>query len=141
MPHVEKVREDVGADKTARVVMDNFKGQVTKSVTNLLEDHNIHICLLPANTTDLLQPMEVSVNKLAEDFLKQQFIQWYSEQVMRQLEGRADDLDVAELQPMEMGMPIMKEISAKWLVDMAEYIRDNHQIIVNGFNAQEFLEL
>ena len=57
VPYVEKVREDVGADKTALVVMDNFKGQVTESVTSLLEDHNIHICLLPANTTDLVQPM------------------------------------------------------------------------------------
>ena len=32
-----------------------------------------------------------------------------------------------------MGMPIMKEISAKWLVDTAEYMSDNPQIIVNGF--------
>ena len=77
VPYVEKVREDVGVDKTALVVMDNFKGQVAESATNLLEDHNIHICLLPANTTDLLQPMDISVNKLAKDFLKQQFNQWY----------------------------------------------------------------
>lgn len=27
----------------------------------------------------------------------------------------------------------MKEISSKWLVDMAEYLSDNPQIIVNGF--------
>ena len=133
VPYVEKVREDVGADKTALVVIDNFKGQVTESVTSLLEDHNIHICLLPANTTDLLQPMDISLNKPAKDFLKRQFNQWYTEQVMKQLEGRDDDLEAAELQPIEMGMPIMKEISAKWLVDMAEYMSDNPQIIVNSF--------
>ena len=89
--------------------------------------------LLPANTTDLLQPMDISVNKPAKDFLKRQFNQWYTEQVMKQLEGRDDDLEAAELQPIEMGMPIMKEISAKWLVDLAEYMSDNPQIIVNGF--------
>lgn len=133
VPYIEKVREDIGAGKTALVVMDNFKGQVTQSVTNLLEDHNIHICLLPANTTDLLQPMDISVNKPAKDFLKWQFNQWYTDQVMKQLEGRDNDLEAAEIQPIEMRMPLMKEISAKWLVDMAEYLSDNPQIIVNGF--------
>ena len=32
-----------------------------------------------------------------------------------------------------MGMPILKEIGAKWLVEMAEYLSDNPQFIVNGF--------
>ena len=61
VPYVNKMRGSVG-DKAALVIMDNFKGQVTKSVTSLLEDQNIHTCLLPANTTDLLQPKDISVN-------------------------------------------------------------------------------
>ena len=133
VPEIEKVREDTGAGKTALVVMDNFKGQVSQSVTNLLEDHNIHICLLPANTTDLLQPMDISVNKPAKDFLKRQFNQWYTDQVMKQLEGRGNSLEAAEIQPIEMGKPLMKENSTKWLVDMAEYLCNNPLFIVNGF--------
>ena len=81
--------------------------------------------------------MDISVNKPAKYFLKQQFNQWYSEQVMKQLEGRDDDLEAAKLQPIEMGTPKMKEISAKWLVDMAKYISNNPQIIVNGFIRSE----
>jgi hypothetical protein len=54
--------------------MDHFKGQITTSETDLLEMNNIHMCLLPPNTTDLLQPVDVSVNKPAkEDFWKRQF--------------------------------------------------------------------
>ena len=121
VPYIEKMRDSVG-DKAALVIMDNFKGQVTKSVTSLLEDHNIHICLLPTNTTDLLQPMDISVNKPAKDFLKRKFNEWYTEQVMKQLEDTGDDLEDAQLQPIEMEMPVMKEISAKWLVEMDEYI-------------------
>ena len=52
---------------------------------------------------------------------------------MKQLEQRDDDLEAAEIQPIEMGMPLMKEISAKWLVDMAQYLSDNPQIIANSF--------
>ena len=38
------------------------------AVTELLETNNIHVCLLPAKMTDLLQPMDVSANKPAKDF-------------------------------------------------------------------------
>ena len=48
--------------------MDNFKDQITASVLTLLEENNIHVCLLPPNTTDRLQPIDVSVNKPAKDF-------------------------------------------------------------------------
>ena len=35
--------------------------------------------------------------------------------------------------PIDLSMGMMKEIGAKWLVDMASYISDNPQFIVNGF--------
>ena len=72
--------------------------------------------------------MDISVNKPAKDFLKREFEQWYAEQVMRQLKGQ--DIDSAELQEINLGLPVLKEVGAKWLVNMAEYIA---QFIVNGF--------
>ena len=36
-----------------------------------MESHNIHMCLLPPNTTDHLQPMDVAVNKPEKAFFKQ----------------------------------------------------------------------
>ena len=70
IPYVESIRESFDSDTPALVIMDNFKGQVVDSVTDLLELNNIHVCLLPANTTDKLQPMDIWVNKPAKDFLK-----------------------------------------------------------------------
>ena len=66
-------------DEPALVIMDNFKGQVTPNINSLLEENNIHVVLLPANTTDRLQPMDISVNKPAKDFLRKKFQNWYSE--------------------------------------------------------------
>ena len=83
-----------------------------------------------ANTTDHLQLMDISMNKLAKDFLKRQFDQWYSEQVVAQLEGEdASDLESLELQPINPSLASLDE--AKWLVDMATYmyISDNSKII------------
>ena len=113
------------------VIMDNFKGQVTPAVNDLLEKNDIHVCLLPPNTTDCLQPMDLSVNEPAKDFLRQQFQEWYANQVLQQLHGR--DVDSIELQPINLGLPLLKEVGAKWLVDMFEYIASNPQIILNGF--------
>ena len=67
------------------IIMDNFKGQVTDKVISgqvtdkvisLLEKCHLHVCLLPVNMTDLLQPMDVYVNKPAKSFLKKQFAEW-----------------------------------------------------------------
>ena len=43
--------------------MDSFKGRVASSILDPLEQHDIHVCLLPPNATDVLQPMDISVNK------------------------------------------------------------------------------
>ena len=61
VPYVEKVREVVGTEKAALVIIDNFKGQITTAVNNLLEQ-NILVCLLPPNTTDFLQPMDIAIS-------------------------------------------------------------------------------
>ena len=70
---VEKTRESLGEDKAAVIIMYNFKGQITPAMNELLEQHHIHSCLLSPNTTDHLQPMDLSVNKPAKAFLRGEF--------------------------------------------------------------------
>ena len=64
---------------------------VIEAVIILLDANNIHICILPPNTTNLLQPMDISVNKPANQFIKKQLEQWYCEEVLKQLGGK--DMD------------------------------------------------
>ena len=77
--------------------MNNFKGQITSAVTELMED--IHVVLLPPNATDSLQPMDLSVNKPAKDFLKRRFEEWYSGEVMKQLDGKENETGLGADQP------------------------------------------
>ena len=131
VPYVRATRSAFTDETPALVTMDNFKGQITSVVTNLLEENNIHVCLLPPNTTNLLQPMDLSMNKPAKDFLKQRFKEWYAEQVIKQLDGR--DQETTTLEPISLGLPVLKELGAKWMVGMAEHFAQNPRIIVNGF--------
>ena len=134
VPYIRKTREliNVSESSPGLLIMDNFKGQVTTAIFDLLERNNIHTCLLPANTTDLLQPLDVAVNKPAKDLLRRKFQEWYSEQISDQLQD-GQELSSFELDPIALGLPMMKEAVAGWLVEMFEYFQENPQIIVNGF--------
>ena len=44
-----------------------------------------------------------------------------------------DNFEAAEIQPVDMSMQVVKEVGAKLLVDMAEFIGENPQFVVNGF--------
>ena len=134
IPYVEAVSHDIGHESAALVILDNFQGQVTSNIINFLKAHNIHTCPLPVNTTDMLQPMDIAGNKPAKSFLQNCFGEWYIEQVMRQLDGKnMDELESADVEPIDLSMQVIKHISAKWLVNMAEYINRNPQSIVHGF--------
>ncbi len=135
IPYTKRTRELIQQDNSpALVIMDNFKGQITTPVFDLLDENNIHVCLLPANTTDQLQPLDISVNKPAKDFLKRKFEDWYSEKISNQLCGHStEELESIELNPVRLSLPLMKELVASWLVEMFEYIQNNPQIAVNGF--------
>ena len=130
VPYISANREN--DDQSALVIMDNFKGQVAPSIVSMLEENNIQVCLLPPNTTDRLQPLDISVNKPAKHFLQQKFQEWYSDQILQQLDN-ASSMEDVELEPIDLSLPVMRELGANWLVDMAKYIADNPDFIVNGF--------
>ena len=128
VPYVNGVRDLLNDNKAAVVIMDNFKGQTTNNILSLLEANDIYVCLLPSNTTDRLQPMDLSVNKPAKSFLKAKFEEWYALQLAEKLEENSID----ELEPIDLGLMILKELGTGWLVEMGAYISQNTQFIVNG---------
>ena len=65
--------------------MDNFTGQTTATVLEKVEEQGIIIVMVPAGTTDRLQPLDVSTSKAVKDFLREKFRQWYAEQVQKSL--------------------------------------------------------
>ena len=52
---------------------------------------------------------------------------------MQQLDNPTADFSTAELNPVDLSMAAMKEITGQWLVEMYDYISKNPDFIVNGF--------
>ena len=83
VPYIRRQTADLKLpdNQGSLLIFDNFKAQITSSILTLLDSHYVNVVLIPANCTDCLQPMDLSVNKAAKDFLCSQFKDWYAHEV------------------------------------------------------------
>ena len=67
-PHVKLVSEKLQLPDTvpALLIMDVFRGQMTKNVQDLLKELNILVSFVPNNMTHLFQPLDLTVNSWAK---------------------------------------------------------------------------
>jgi len=115
-------------DHSALVLFDVFKGQCTSDVLKLLKDNNILYVTVPGNCTGRLQPLDLSVNKPAKDFLRSKFQEWYGAEICKQLDkGMAEEIDIR--------MSTMKPVAAQWMKELHFYIASQPSIVINGFHA------
>ena len=131
LPYIEMKRKELDLPTTfpVLVLFDAFKGQITESVYKLLESNAIYAVSIPANCTDRLQPMDLSVNRSIKEFLKKKFGEWCASMVFANCN---DSLTPA---PLDLRLSIMKPLNAKWLLDTHSYLSRNPYIILNGFKA------
>ena len=131
IPYINKKRDELklSSDHYALVIYDKFKGQCTPAILELLEENSIDIVFVPANCTDRLQPLDISVNKPAKNFMRAQFQEWYAIQIQQQVEGKT------EKKPVDLKLSIIKPIAARWFVKLSDYIKSKPDIIKNGFKG------
>ena len=134
IPYINKTRDTIeNRNQPALVIFDVFKGQLCQSTMDLLQQNNIHFVHVPPNCTDRLQPLDVSVNKSCKDYMKKQFVDWYSDQILQSLD---DDTDFT----VDLRLSVMKPLGAKWLISFFNYIADRPHIVFNGFKAAGIAE-
>ena len=98
----------------ALLIWDVFKGQKTKKVLSKLTLKNIEVVNVPANMTHFFQPLDLTVNRDAKKFMKDQFTFWYLVNVQSQLDSELplEDVDV------DLRLSVIKPIHATWLVSL-----------------------
>ena len=50
--------------------------------------------MVPANCTDVLQPLDISVNKPLKDHLRSKFMAWYSDEVAKAMSSGIQPEDI-----------------------------------------------
>ncbi|SMN02226.1 hypothetical protein SPONN_625 [uncultured Candidatus Thioglobus sp.] len=132
LPYVQSKRKELHLPDNfpALAIYDVFKGQMTQKVFDFLEKNHIYTVRVPANLTDRLQPMDLSVNKPAKGFMRNKFQEWYATEVQKQF-----DQGACSVSPVDLRLSIMKPLGAKWLVSLYDYFKLNRVIVVNGFKA------
>ena len=119
-PYVVLKRKELNlpATQKALLIWDVFKGQKTAKVLSKLAAMNIEVVSVPANMTHFFQPLDLTVNREAKKFMKDQFTAWYSAQIHTQLDSGValDDVDV------DMRLSVLKPIHATWLVSMFNHL-------------------
>ena len=134
IPYVSKTRDTIeNRNQPALVIFDVFKGQLCQSTIDLLQQNNIHFVHVPPNCTDRLQPLDVSVNKSCKDYMKKQFVDWHSDQILQSLD---DDTDFT----VDLRLSVMKPLGTKWLISFFNYIADRPHIVFNNFKAAGIVE-
>ena len=129
VPYMDDTRERLGLSPmhTGLVILDHFKGQTTQKVLNLLEENHLMFILVPANCTDRLQPLDVSVNRAAKQFMQAKFEGWYADRIIAQKDSGQD------IQPVNLRLSVVKPIGAQWVIELYDYLKGRPNIISNGF--------
>ena len=129
VPYMVEKRKQLGLDSkhNGLVILDEFKGQTTNRVLNLLQRHHLFYVIVLANCTDRLQPLDVSLNRAAKQFLRKKFENWYADNIVAQKNTRK------ELEPVDRRLAIVKPIAAKWMISLYDYLVAHPHIIRNGF--------
>jgi len=136
LPYISSKRSEckLPANQPAILVFDNFKGQCTPDLLKLLDSNNISVVLIPPNCTDRLQPLDLSVNKAAKEFLRRQFHDWYAKQVCTHIQGKTKEL------PTDLHLSTVKPLGAQWMLDLFGYFKGRPDIIRNGFKEAGLLK-
>ena len=131
IPYFESKRQKLmlEADKHGLLLFDNFNGQCTDGIFQLLEGHLINSVIIPVNCTDQLQPLNFSFNIAAKTFLCSKFQMWFAKEIALQKDGEKPR------EPVDLWLSNMKPLGAHWLVELYDHFKANPTVLLNGFRA------
>ena len=118
------------------LIFDEFKGQTTSAVNDLLKKNDIIAIHVPNNHTNLFQYFDSSMNKSAKCFIAAKYQDWYAEKFIQQLNRGVAAHDVK----VDVKLSIMKPLHAKWIIEMYHHPQRSKQIVISGFRKAHVTE-
>ena len=95
------------------VIMDTFKGQDNDIIKEFCSKNRCEVVIVPHNLTNKFQPLDLTVNKAGKAFIQNQYNDWFSDQVARQLKSGKDPTDIK----VSSKLSDLKPLHTSWIVD------------------------
>ena len=137
-PYLKKKKHDLGLprDQKSLLIYDVFTRQTTESIKEYIEENGCALVYVPNNMTHYFQTLDLTVKAVAKHFLKDKFELWYGNEVKIKLdEGtKVYEIDI----PLKLS--ILKPIHGRWLPGLYEHLRNNKEIIINGFESAGIID-
>ena len=108
-----------------------FRGQTTDHVAQILDSLNIKVVKVPANMTHFFQPLDLTVNGSAKNFMRKEFVTWYAEEDKKQMDAGvpAESIDV------NLKLTSLKALHANWFTELYNVLTtaDGRETVLNGW--------
>ena len=92
--------------------------------------------IVPHNLTNKFQPLDLTVNKASKAFIQNQYNNWFSDQVARQLKSGNDPTDMR----VSSKLSDLKPLHASWIVDLYKHMQGEDELILKGFKEAAIYE-
>ena len=137
-PYLKSKKEELGYPKEqySLIVMDTFKGQDNADIKKLCLKNDCELVIVPYNLTNKFQPLDISINQRAKTFVSHKFNTWYVDRVSEQLRKGVAPGDVK----VSTRLSDLKPLHARWIVEMFDYLKQQNESIVNGFDKAGITE-
>ena len=88
--------------------------------------------------THLFQPLDLTVNKVAKDFMKKKFSEWFSRQISIGLENGQELEDIQ----IDYRLSVLKHMHAKWLISFYDFMSspEGKVVIASGWRKSGILD-
>ena len=131
-----KLSKKYPKEQVSLIIIYTFKGQDNDIVLNLCKKHFCQVVIAPHNLTNKFQPLDITVNKPAKSFISNKYNEWFSEQVAKQL---LKGIPPADIQ-VSLNLDELKVMHARWISALYDYLCDQKEVILNGFQAAGIAE-
>ena len=118
-PRVISIRKELGLPEDQSALLNN-----------LLTKLNIKVVMVPANMTHFFQPLDLTVNGSAKNFMKK-FVTWYANEVKKKIEEGVP-IESVEI---DLSLTRIKPTHALWLIELFNFLtsEEGKKTIPNGW--------
>jgi len=143
LPYIESVVNDLPLsqkNQKAVAIFDVYKAHQGEKLLDHLKKNDIIPLFVPAACTDKLQPLDLSINREYKEQLKSQFHDWYSAQVMQQLNQQEDITGDRESNVIvDLKTSVIKPVHAQWIISTHQIMSTRTDLIQSGFRKAGLL--